>query len=320
MEKLSVIKLGLLGASALVLQGCNVTSIAQDAYGSKKGDLPQFERAAFNAQKPIFLAKLDEFNSTNSLPFNKTGLIECMLEDEQIQEIGGYTQLVTISKKLANPGQESTSLSDKVNSAASAQSSKTTQTYTWQGGDLWSDKEGCMAAAKGETPTRYMVEQQYVIDTHVRIEISGDIHESNSSSSTHSVSGIEINGNQTSTTTVSSTKLGGTVHEGFMSSLAIGLNNMNDPNFIYTFADESGQVMMSDFAMTKGLYNSSESVNLPGERVKSKSYSGAILAGIHRSKDGIAHGEQTSFNKQYGDTIMCFENGVLVQTSTCEKF
>ena len=270
--------------------------------------------------KPIFLAKVKEFNTTGELPFNKTGMSECMIDDVQLQKISGFSELVTEAEKRKNAVEKSSSLTDQVNNAASSQSVQTTQTYSWQGGELWSDRDGCTKAAIGETPSRYMVEQQYLLTTVSKVEINGEVNESSMTHTTHSISGVEEEGGRKHTTMVSSIKLGGEHFEGFVANLSISMNNMEDPTFTYMVSDVSGFVSFSDVAMTKGIYDSSEGVNLPGGKMRKKSYSGAALAGIHRSKNGLAHGEQVIYNKSYGDTVMCFENGVLVQTSTCEKF
>lgn len=319
--KSKFLQMGIVASTPVLLYGCmSTTSMMQDAYGSKKGDLPQLERAEFNTYKPVFLAKVSEFNSNGQLPYNRTGMSECMVSEEAIKRISGFDSLTESADKLKQAPEESGSLTDQVNNAASNQGAQTTQEYTWRGGQLWSDKDGCLAAANDGYPTRYIIEHQYVVDTHTKIEMGGTVHENNSTATNHLISAIESNGPKSEIVQISSIKLGGSLHDGFMSSLVIGMNGMEDPSFSYIISDEAGQVSFSDVGMTRGLYNTSEVVILPNDRTRTKNYSGSVLTGIYRSKGGVAHGEQITYNKQYGDTVHCFENGVIVQTSTCERF
>ena len=247
-------------------------------------------------------------------------MTECMVSEQAIQRISGFDGLKEMAEQMKQAPEKSGSLTDQVNNAASNQGAQTTQEYTWQGGQLWSDKDGCLAAASDGYPTRYIIEHQYVLDTHTKIEIDGTVHENNSTTTSHVISAVENNGLKSEIVQVSSVKLGGSLHDGFMSSLVIGMNGMEDPSLSYIISDEAGQVVFSDTGMTRGLYNTSEVVNLSDNRMRTKNYSGSVLTGIYRSKDGAAHGEQITYNKQYGDTVHCFENGVIVQTSTCERF
>jgi len=314
----------LISLTTTSLLGCvSTASITKDAYGSKEGELPLLTRSDFNAMKPLFLTKVTDFRNTGNLPFDVTGFEVCSLSKNDIQQVSGFTSLVEIANKMNNPEaqNESKSLAERVNSSAAQQSSTQTKTtYTWGDGSVIAKPEDCSQLLSEQPPARYLVKYSYSTLVEAETNVSGKVYESTSESSVHNVIGMERKVKGTFTTSASSVEFGGSMHDGLISSLVINLNDMQDPTFTYSFSDEQGRVSFMDVASTQGIYMTSESVNLSGNRTRTTTYSGKEIAMISRSKDGKPHGEMITINKQYGDTTMCFENGAIVQTSTCEKF
>lgn len=317
-------QLFLITSTTSTLLGCMSTaSMTKDAYGSKEGDLPILVRSDFNAMKPQFLSKVTDFRKTGNLPFDVTGFEICPLSKKDIQQISGFSELVKIASEENNLGDQddSKSLADRVNTSAAQQSSTQTNiTYTWFGGSVMAKPEDCSKLLSEKVPARFLVEYRYTSLVEVNVNVSGEVYENSSETKAHNVVGTDRKVNGTFVTSATSVEFSGSMHDGLISSLVINLNDMSDPTFSYTFFDEQGRVSFMDLASTQGIYMTSESVNLSENRVRTTTYSGKELASINRIKNGKAHGETKAINKQYGDTIICYENGNVVQTSTCEVF